>query len=290
MLKRDEIQMRDPFVFVYENRYYLYGTTDKNCWRGEPEGFNAYSSTDLENFTPEGRVFAPSAAFWGRENFWAPELHAYRGAFYLFASFKAPGRRRATSILRAESPLGPFRPWGAEAVTPTDWECLDGTLYVDNQGNPWLVFCHEWVQTGDGTVCALPLKEDLSGPDGEASALFAASEARWAKKIRHSSGVEGRVTDGPFLYRPASGQLWMLWSSLTDTGYGIGLAVSESGDIPGPWKQQDDAVFRANGGHGMLFRGHDGVLRLAIHTPNDTPNERPVFLPVRETETGLALI
>jgi beta-xylosidase len=281
--------MRDPFVFVHGSEYCLYGTTDADCWRGPAEGFDAYVGDDLENWRPAGRAFAPSEGFWGTQNFWAPELHEYRGGFYLFASFKSPGRRRATAILKAESPLGPFKPWGEDQATPRDWECLDGTLHVDGGGMPWIVFSHEWVQLGDGTVCARRLREDLSGPADEPVTLFSAADAKWPKAVRHSSGVTGRVTDGPFLYKPRNGQLWMLWSSLTDTGYGIGLAVSESGGITGPWRQRDEPVYRADGGHGMVFRGLDGVLRLSIHTPNDTPNERPIFLPLRETDERLEI-
>ncbi len=286
---RGDIQMRDPFVFVENGMYYLYGTTDANCWSGKADGFDAYTSRDLIHFEPMGPVFAPSAGFWGTENFWAPELHKFGDAYYLFASFKAPGRRRATCVLKAENPLGPFAPWGEETATHEDWECLDGTLYVDREGLPWIVFCHEWVQEGGGTVCATRLKEDLSGPMGEAHTLFDAREAAWTRKIRHSSGAQGHVTDGPFLYRPQTGGLWMLWSSMGEAGYAIGLAVSGSGHVLGPWRQQEKPLFSGDGGHGMVFRGMDGALRLAIHTPNRTPHERPVFLPVQETAEGFAL-
>lgn len=287
---RTDIQMRDPYVIAHEGRYILTGTTDADCWRGTPTGFEAYTGKDLESFEPAGCLFAPSAGFWGTQNFWAPELHAYQGAYYLIASFKAPGRCRATSVLRAAGPLGPFAPYGAQTVTPPDWECLDGTLYVDTDGQPWLVFCHEWVQIGDGTVCAERLHPDLSGPAGEPVTLFSASQAPWAKRVRHSSGMEGYVTDGPFLYKPANGQLWMLWSSLSETGYAIGLAISESGGLPGPWLQQETPIYQGDGGHGMLFRDLRGQLRLAIHTPNQTPNERPVFLPVEETANGIRVM
>lgn len=289
MLLQTDIQMRDPFVFVENGKYCLYGTTDKNCWRGPAAGFEAYESCDLVHFAPVGRVFAPGRDFWGTENFWAPELHKYRGGYYLFASFKAPGHRRATSILRADSPLGPFTPWGAQTATPAEWECLDGTLYVDGKGLPYIVFCHEWVQEGGGTICARRLKEDLSGPADEPVTLFAAADAKWTKLVRHSSGMTGHVTDGPFLYSPGNGPLWMLWSSLSETGYAIGLSISESGGILGPWRQQDQPLFGADGGHGMIFRDLGGTLRLAIHTPNHTPDERPVFLPVRETPAGFVL-
>jgi len=288
MLLRGQIQMRDPFVFVEDGKYYLYGTTDANCWRGQPAGFDAYISNDLVHFEHGGRIFAPSAAFWGTENYWAPEMHKYKGEYYLFASFKAPGRRRATSILKANHPLGPFFPWGEDTATPKEWECLDGTLYVDDTGKPYIVFCHEWVQAGGGTICASPLKDDLSGPAGEAQILFAATEARWTKQITHSSGISGHVTDGPYLYKPQNGQLWMLWSSMSATGYAIGLAISKSGKIQGPWHQTEEPVYSGDGGHGMIFRAFDGKLYLTIHTPNHTPDERPIFLQVIETEMGFA--
>lgn len=289
MILHSEIQIRDPFVFVENGKYCLYGTTDLNCWHGKAEGFEAYVSDDLTHFEPMGRVFSPSDDFWGTENFWAPEMHKYHDAYYLFASFKAPGHRRATSILKAFSPLGPFHPWGAEQATPGAWECLDGTLHVDSNGFPWIVFCHEWVQEGGGTICACRLKEDLSGPIGEAQTLFAASDVPWTKKIRHSSGIEGYVTDGPYMYKPSNGQLWMLWSSMSETGYAIGLSVSNTGQIPGPWRHQETPLFSGDGGHGMVFRGLDNILRLAIHTPNHTPDERPVFLPIKETANGFVL-
>ena len=38
---------------------------------------------------------------------------------------------------------------------------LDGTLFVDDDGQPWMVFCHEWVQIKDGAICAMKLSKDL---------------------------------------------------------------------------------------------------------------------------------
>ncbi len=33
----------------------------------------------------------------------------------------------------------------------------------------------------------------------------------------------------------------------------------------------------------MLFRKWDGQLVLTVHTPNQTPDERPIFIEVEET-------
>lgn len=281
MAAREDIQIRDPFVYVEDGTYYLYGTTDSDPWHGPAEGFSVQVGQDLETFDPPVRIFSANASFWGRENFWAPEMHRYQGAYYLIASFKAPGRRRATGILKADSPLGPFRPWGEETVTPPDWECLDGTLHVDLAGQPWLVFCHEWVQEGGGTICARKLKEDLSGPAGEPMLLLKASDAGWTKKVRHSSGMEGHVTDGPFLYKGKE-RLWMLWSSLTQGGYAAGLSYSLTGEVTGPWVNLDEPLYQGDGGHGMFFENNHGDLILTLHAPNKTPLERPLFIGVRD--------
>jgi hypothetical protein len=219
-------------------------------------------------------------------DYWAPEVHPHGGAFYMLASFKGANRRRGTAILRAEDPLGPFRPWSDGPVTPADWECLDGTLHLDGEGRPWMVFCHEWVQAGDGSVCALPLTGDLRSAAGAPTVLFHASEAAWCRRMRHSSGMEGFVTDGPFLWRLADGSLVCLWASFSEGGYTQAQARSESGAIAGPWRQVEP-LFMRNGGHGMVFRGPDGALRLALHSPNEHLKERPRFIPVEEHDGQL---
>jgi hypothetical protein len=82
----------------------------------------------------------------------------------------------------------------------------------------------------------------------------------------------------------------MLWSSFgPDRKYRIGLAVSQSGHIQGPWKQLPEPLYAADGGHGMFFHSMEGQLYLALHTPNDSPNERPVFIEMTE-EDGMVRI
>jgi len=173
-------------------------------------------------------------------------------------------------------------------VTPREWECLDGTLFVDAHGGPWMVFCHEWVQVGDGEICALRLSDDLASASEEPRLLFRASEAPWAQPIS-SKGRHGYVTDGPWLHRLASGALILLWSSFGAGGYTIGQARSASGDISGPWQQLPEPLYAGDGGHCMVFRAFDGGLWLAFHRPNQSPHERPQFVLLRETASSLEI-
>jgi beta-xylosidase len=288
MLACADIQIRDPYILPLPEQalYVMVGTTDTNCWQGQAQGFNAYTSKDLQAWDGPLPAFRPPPGFWSALNYWAPEAHRYEGRYYLFASFKADGVCRGTQILVADQATGPYLPHSAGPVTPRDWECLDGTLHVDAQGTPWMVFCHEWVQVGDGEMCAMPLTPDLRAAAAKPVLLFHASEAPWAVRIGTAPGPQGVVTDGPFLYRARNGHLLMLWSSMGRDGYAMGVARSASGSITGPWTQDPQPIYGRDGGHGMVFRALDGRLMMTLHTPNQSPNERPVFIPLEETDDG----
>ena len=284
-MKRTEINVRDPFVLVHGGKYYLYGTRGATCW-GPADGFDVYVSEDLENWSEPIVCFHNDGSFWADRNYWAPEVYRYGDAFYMFASFKHPSVHRGTAVLKADSPLGPFRPHSEGCVTPAEWDCLDGTLYVSPEGRPYMVFCHEWVQAGDGEVCAVELTADLKAAVGEPRLLFRASEAPWCKVMHHSSGVEGCVTDGPFFWRTADGTLLCLWASFSEGGYTEAVAVSDNGDIDGTFRQVEP-LFMDDGGHGMVFRALDGQLYLTLHSPNATLQERPFFHPIAERDGRL---
>ena len=284
MLPTRQIQIRDPFALPVadEGAYYLFGTT----WRtpgASPAGFDCYRSSDLASWEGPFPAFVPPPGFWSDRNFWAAEVHEMDGAFHMFASFKAQGRYRGTQVLRADAPGGPYRVHSDGPVTPAHWECLDGTLHVDARGDPWIVFCHEWVQIHNGSVCAMRLSADLSRAVDRPVYLFSATDAPWVLPVKGEDPAcrfPCYVTDGPFLHRTASGELLMLWSSIGAGGYTQGLARSDDGTVTGRWEQAPEPLWSGDGGHGMLFRTFDGRLTLSLHCPNSGGPERALFLPV----------
>ena len=289
-MKREDINLRDPFVLVEDGRCYLYGTRGASCW-GKADGFDVYVGGDLENWEGPFTCFVNDGAFWATENYWAPEVHPWRGKYYMFASFKAPDVRRCTCSLVADTPTGPFRPWSDGGLTPADWESLDGTLVVARSGEPYLVFCHEWVQATDGEMCAVRLSDDLKSAVGAPRVLFTASQGKpWVKSVRHgSTGLTGYVTDGPFGYRTREGNLLLLWSSFSEGGYAQALARS-NGDIgDGRFTIDPTPLFTRDGGHGMVFTAPDGRLMLTLHAPNAYLQERPCFYELKEENGTLVL-
>lgn len=288
MIKREDIQIRDPYVLVDDGTYYLYGTTDKNCWGDKGESFLSYKSNDLENWEGPFTAFTPQQGFWADRHFWAPEVYKYNSRYYMFASFKSPDRCRGTQVLASDTPDGTFTPVSDKPITPENWECLDGTLHIGADGNPWMVFCKEWIQVDDGEMWAVRLSEDLTETVGEPILLFNASAAPWVRGSERPNRIV-YVTDGPFLYRTEKGSLLMIWSSGSEGGYAIGIARSSDGTITGKWTHEEKMLFSKNGGHGMIFKSLDGRLLVSLHSPNNTPMERPCFFEIKEENDTLVL-
>lgn len=281
IMKTSDIVIRDPFVLAEEGKYYLYGTRSLTCW-GEADGFDAYVSDDLENWEGPIEIFHKTDDFPYDKNYWAPEVHKHKGAYYMFATFNTVAKdMKGTMILKSESPLGPFKPHSEGKITPEEWNCLDGTFYLSPDGVPYMIFSHEWVDIFDGEICARKLSEDLKRPAGEPFTLFKASEATgWVRSITHRRypGKEIYVTDGPFAFRNPDGSLALMWSSFGDHGYVEAVAYSDNNDVTGKWTQGEKPLYTENGGHGMLFKKKDGKLCLTLHYPNENYHEHPVFI------------
>ena len=283
-MKCSEIHIRDPFVLEEDGIYYLYGTRGAN-FGIQTGGFDVYTSRDLENWVHQGQCFDSESYGMNLASNWAPEVHKYRGGYYLFATFTRPDcGLRGTWVLKADSPLGPFRPHSNGVVTPREWECLDGTLYIDQTGNPWIVFCHEHTQIIDGTMCYARLSEDLTEMMGEPVTLFAASSV---PGVGVQEVDQHYITDGPFFYRTETGTLLMIWSSFMENRYAQLLLRFDDGE-PSMNFTHLPPLLTSDSGHGMIFR-KDGELILTLHSPNIHGQERPVFLKLRDLGDTITL-
>ena len=277
MIKREDIRIRDPFIITDKENgcYYMYGTTAlKEGSLAAGNTFSVYKTRDLENFEEPKVVFdGGKYGFWADRDFWAPEVHKFNGKYYLFGSCKTDGRCRATQIFVCDTPDGEFVPVSENPPTPADWECLDGTFYVED-GIPYMVFCHEWVQIADGTICAQRLSDDLTKPIGEPICLFKASDNKDVTMLQGSK-YRGYVTDGPYFYYE-NGKPIMIWSSYSNGRYLVLEAESDSGKLAGNWTHRG-SKFTFDGGHAMIFESLDGKRMISLHSPNKAGLERAMF-------------
>ena len=295
-IAREHLRIRDPFILPHDGKYLMYAQAN-NRSGSHFHGVEVYTSEDLEWWSqPEPVLTIPDPRIL---RVWAPEVHRFGDSFHLLVTLTYPGsvsRRgdihalgadwpdthaRGTWHFRADSPYGPFKAESGTLLTPPEDMALDGTLWHED-GEPWLVYCHEWVQMVDGLVMARRLDRELRPTSDQPVTLFRASDAPCAPV----APTKGKVTDGPFLFRMSTGgSLFMLWSTMDSAGIYVMLAAeSPSGSIRGPWQRQH-VLLHNNAGHGMVFTDQAGDLRIAVHQPNASPAERLHLLRVDTTGT-----
>lgn len=273
-IRLSNVKIRDPFIFVDKKTqtYYLHFNpyTYKNL--------QCYSSKDLIHWKDEGYSFTAPADFWGNADYWAPDEYEYNGKYYLFVTFSVDKTRRGTSVLVSDYPNKDFKPLVNHALTPSDMMALDAAFWLDDDGQPWIIYCHEWLQVTDGKILVQKISKDLKETIGDPIELFSASEAPWVKSSHSIGGKNAYVTDAPFLYRASNGELLMIWSSTCKDGhYAVGVARSTSGKIEGPWIHDDKPLNTKSGGHAMIFKDLNNVLRISFHSPNYAPERVTIY-------------
>lgn len=307
-LRLSEIPVHDPYIVAHEptQTYYLYTSAHPEDTDGSRYGVKTYKSRDLVSWEGPYIVFTIPDDSWAdpMDGAWAPEVHEYKGKFYLFVSLHnedevlaeppevwRPNHLRGTIVAVADSPEGPFEMLKKDGPhPPREFMTIDGSLYVDLEGQPWMVYVHEWIQKIDGTFEAIRLSDDLSQTVGEPIHLFKGSDAPWRnEEISPSTEQLSYVTDGNQTYRTKTGELLMLWSSWDDGSYVQTIARSTSGRLEGPWEQLDPLV-RKDSGHGMLFETFEGQLMMVLHRPFDMPNSRAKLFDMEDMGDSLRVV
>lgn len=279
----DSFAISDPFIWRDDAAkvYRMYELTVAGS--NSVAGVAMRTSSDLQNWSAPQQVMEVPASE-KCQAVWAPEMHEWRGKYYMFGTLSTfrgafpelslmsdkPGwttptwagrPRRGTYVYRADSPSGPFMPWSKTSIPPSNWSTLDGTLWVED-GVPYMVFCHEWTQVHDGRMCAVEMTDDLSAAVGEPFELFRASSA---------CGVDASddhyTTDGAWLFKTADNRLMMTWSTYMQKKYVVCLYESQSGKLKGPWRHVAN-VLGGDSGHGMIFKTFAGEEMLVYHSPN----------------------
>lgn len=257
---RSDIGLSDPFIMAdaRSQQYYMTGT-----------GGGLWKSSDLEVWTYLGFPLQFNEAAWmgASPQVWASEIHCIDGKYYNFSTLTngnitidSDGHpRRAVHIMSSTLPEGKYTliSGGDATYVPAEKTTLDASYFEDTDGKRYLIYCHEWIQNGNGTIEYIELKPDMKGTVGEGVVMTRAHDATWNTSP---------VTDGPYLFRTQTGRLGMIWTSWHGDRYVQGVAYSSTGKLNGPWKHEPLPITPDNYGHGMLFRTFEGQLLMSIHS------------------------
>lgn len=271
----------DPFVLRCGDDYYAYGTGETlpaAAAAGERGVFTVLRSRTLAEWEPVGMALVPAEA--EPKAYWAPEVAAHDGRFFLYYS-SAPRGRDELHRLRvavADAPAGPFVERGL--VLPEDEGfCIDAHPFRDPRDGRWyLFFAKDFFDERAGTgLAVVPLAGDM---------LRAAGPSR----------VVLRANDDWQIYerdRPLYGRRWAAWHTVEGPcvvehrgryfcfysggnwqthDYGVSYAVADHplgpwrhATVPGPIVLRQRAGEVLGPGHNSHTRAPDGFTELLVY-------------------------
>jgi beta-xylosidase len=278
-LPTEAIHLGDPFALRVDSTYYLYGTRDTD------RGFPVYRSEDLQHWETLGYAYRRTDRSYGRRAFWAPEVTAYRGKYYMTYSAIGPVDSLGYRLCLAESPTpaGPFIDLRTPWLTYPGWKTIDAHIFIDRDDTPYLFFNRVGIRGQGrqmyGNIYVVQLSEDLTRAETKPKLVVAASQPWEAADPQYNSNAN----EGAFVFREGD-TYYLTYSSghYKSPRYGIGVATAPS--PLGPWTkseanpllQSDYAVGRSGPGHASITTSPDGRTRyLVYHVHADPDNPGP---------------
>src|SRR5690554_1379222 len=251
------ISLGDPFIMLYEDQYYAYGTQAE-------DGIVVYTSDDLEVWEKAPALALHKDNSYGEKWFWAPEVYYVNGKFYMYYSAE-----EHMCVATSDSPLGPFVQDVQQPMLPGE-KTIDNTLFIDDDGTPYLFFD----RFNDGlNIWVAELEDDLKTIRKETLHPCIHVSQEWEE-------VWPRVNEGAFVIKH-NGTYYMTYSanSYESQFYGVGCATAT--DIMGEWtKYPHNPLLQQPGdlvgvGHSSMFKGKTGNWKIVFHAHKDTTKIHP---------------
>jgi beta-xylosidase len=242
----------DPFILAWDGKYYAYATETR------VKGFQVMESTDLIHWKHLGVALEVP---WSRVHYWAPEVVAYRGKFYMtYSAENRANRKHDIGIAVADSPAGPFK-HATKLIEANEGQrgVIDATIFFASDGRPFIIYSEE----DPRSIVLRPMALDLMSVVSERVVL-----------IKPDRAWERGVTEAPTLiYR--NGLYHLFYSAgpyqgnKDDCRYCVAHAVSK--DLRGPYLKTEAPLLETvegevyGPGHQCLLRAPDGETWMFYH-------------------------
>ncbi|SFD08051.1 Glycosyl hydrolases family 43 [Chitinophaga sp. CF118] len=228
----------DPEVAVFDKEYWIYPTySDKY---EKQVFFDAFSSSDLVNWTKHAHILDTSSVKWANRAMWAPAMVEKEGKYYFFFAandIQNNNEKGGIGVAVADSPGGPYKDYLGKPLIDkfhNGAQPIDQFVFHDKDGQYYVIY-------GGWKHCNI----------AKLSADFTAVDTVF-KEITPSGYVEG-----PFMFI-RNGKYYFMWSEGGWGGpdYSVAYAIADS--PAGPFKrigkilQQDTAVATGAGHHSVI--------------------------------------
>ncbi|MEP1448981.1 MAG: family 43 glycosylhydrolase [Paraglaciecola sp.] len=178
----------DPTARVFENKVYIYPSTDVVCEEGFGNNgfcmpsYNVFSSSNLHDWQDHGTVVDQSDVPWGKKDgfgMWAPDAIERNGTYYFYfpdIPLDESGFRRI-GVATAKSPEGPFTVQDNYIAGVSG---IDPNVFIDDDGQAYLYF------GGGEKLYVAKLKSNM---------------VELASAPQEIEGLPAKYKEGPFLFK-----------------------------------------------------------------------------------------
>ena len=268
----------DPAPLVVGDTLYLYVTHDEDEL---VNGFytmydwHCYSTTDMVNWTDHGVVFSLDDILWADDRAWAPQVVERNGTFYMYCPVHKINGGMAIAVGRSDSPTGPFTGVLYPIVYEGDWNDIDPTVFIDDDGQAYLYF-------GNPELRYVLLNENMLSYDKEVGVVKVPMTEESFGKGNQSTGTT--YAEGPWFYK-RNDIYYMVYAAFAEGQGSEHLAYSTSDSPTGPWVYQGVLMTEEGG----TFTNHPGIVDFKGHSylfyhTQDLPGGGPFHRSVCVTE------
>lgn len=233
----------DPAPMVYNNVFYIYTGHDKDgADNYVMPDWKCYSSTDMQNWTDHGTILSCDTFSWASpDSAWAAQCIERNGKFYMYVTLvPSSGGGRAIGVAVADSPTGPFKDALGKPLCGPNWDFIDPTVFIDDDGQAYLYF-------GNPNPYYVKLNENMTSYSGSIVKVNMTADGFGTT----ASGDKRTYTEGPWFYK--RGNLYYLLYAAN--GIPENICYSTSPSPTGPWTFK--GVIMPN--QGKSFTNHCGV-------------------------------
>lgn len=225
----------DPNITVFNNRFYIYPTTDGTTgWKST--SFTCWSSPNLTDWKNEGVILdLPRDLTWAKERAWAPTIAFKNNQYYYYYSADVN-----IGVAVSDKPTGPFTDPLGKPLIPKGTrrgQMIDPMAFVDDDGQAYLYW-------GQGQCNVVKLNTDMISAD--------------TSKV--TSFKPPGYNEGPFMIK-RKGIYYLMWSEYDTRDPRYSIAYATSASPMGPFKKA--VGFPVLKGKGVVKgAGHHSVVQV----------------------------
>ena len=243
----------DPAPVVIGDELYVFTGSDRE---GDNDfykmtGWQCFSTKDMKNWTDHGRILEDDDFSWCNENdAWASQCIERNGKFYFyFTTTNKSGGGRAIGVAVADKPEGPYEDVLGKPLCGPNWDYIDPTVIIDDDGQAWLMF-------GNPKCYYVKLKEDMVTLDGEIK-QFDMNTQQFGPASNNRTCTYG---EGPWIYKHDK-LYYLVWASFVDGFGGESQCYATGPSVTGPWTYRGVIQEGSN-----CFTTHGGIIDYKDHS------------------------